>query len=88
MAQTSARIIRPSDYVSPTRRTVMGSNLFGNGIRYLVDFFPVINSDMKTTFVLYPGGSPVVVADWVFRTKPILDILAFLAAAPWSVPDR
>jgi len=81
MAQTSTRIIRPSDYVSPTRRTVMGIIFLVMALGIWLIFSLSLTGDMKTTFVLYPGGSPVVVADWVFRTKPILDILAFFAAA-------
>jgi general nucleoside transport system permease protein len=80
MAQSSARIIRPSDYVSPTRRTVMGIVFLVMALGIWLVFSLSLTGDMKTTFVLYPGGSPVVVADWVFRTKPVLDILAFLAA--------
>jgi simple sugar transport system permease protein len=37
-------------------------------------------SDALTTFVLYPGGSEVKVADLVFTSRPILNILAFLCA--------
>jgi simple sugar transport system permease protein len=35
----------------------------------------------ETTFVLSPGGSKVTVADWIFQTRPMLDILAFLGTA-------
>ena len=62
MAQTSTRIIRPSDYVSPTRRTVMGVIFLVMALGIWLIFSLSLTGDMKTTFVLYPGGSPVVVA--------------------------
>jgi simple sugar transport system permease protein len=58
------------------------------GIVFLVMAFGIwllfsigMAADATTAFVLYPGGSKVVVSDWIFRTKPVLDIMAFLCAA-------
>ncbi len=45
-----------------------------------VFFSRTVTPDMETTFSLYPGGSPVVVPDWVFPTQPMLNALAFAGA--------
>jgi simple sugar transport system permease protein len=84
MATSSAsvsKIVRPAEYVSPGRRIVMGCVFLALAAVIWLIFSFGIASDATTTFVLYPGGSKVVAPDWIFRTKPALDFMAFLAAA-------
>ena len=81
MAQTTSTILRPADYISPTRRTVMGAVFLVMALCIWLIFSLSIVTDAKTTFVLVPGGSKVLIADLVFMSKPVLDILAFICAA-------
>ena len=81
MSTTTTRIVRPSEYISPTRRVVMGVVFLVMALGIWLLFSIGTAADAETAFVLYPGGSKVVVADLIFRTKPLLDVLAFLGAA-------
>ncbi len=81
MAQTTSRIVRPSEFISPKRRTVMGIIFLVMSLSIWLVFSLSLTIGSETTFVLYPGGSKVTVADWVFQTRPVLDLLAFLGTA-------
>jgi len=80
MTQTTATIIKPAEYISPTRRMVMGIIflVLSLGIWFL--FSRNVTADMLTTFSLYPGGSKVIVPDWIFPSLPMLNILATVGA--------
>jgi len=78
---TSTRFVKSAEYISPTRRTVMGLLFIIMALGIWLLFSVNTISDATTTFVLYPGGSKVVVDDWIFLTKPVLNVLAFLSTA-------
>ncbi|MCX6066697.1 MAG: hypothetical protein NT121_13220, partial [Chloroflexi bacterium] len=77
MTQINATVLKSYEYISPTRRTVMGIIFLALALGIWVFFSRTVTPDMETTFSLYPGGSPVVVPDWVFPTQPMLNALAF-----------
>lgn len=77
---TQTNVIRSYEYISPTRRAVMGIIFLAFALGILIFFSRSVTADVETTFSLYPGGSKVVVPDWVFRTQPMLNILAFAGA--------
>jgi simple sugar transport system permease protein len=80
MTQSTATIIKHSEYISPTRRTVMGIIFLALSLGIWAFFSRTVTPDMQTTFGLYPGGSKVVVPDWVFPSLPMLNVLAFVGA--------
>jgi len=80
MAQTSQISRKQTDYISPARRTTMGVVFLVMALTIWLGFVISTTSEALTTFVLYPGGSDVIVADLVFASRPILNILAFLCA--------
>ncbi len=80
MSQTNTAVIRTYEYISPTRRTVMGIIFLTLSLGIWFLFSRSVTSDIKTTFSLYPGGSQVIVPDWIFLTQPMLNILAFAGA--------
>ncbi len=80
MTQINATVLKSYEYISPTRRTVMGIIFLALALGIWVFFSRTVTPDMETTFSLYPGGSPVVVPDWVFPTQPMLNALAFAGA--------
>jgi simple sugar transport system permease protein len=80
MTQINATVLKSDEYISPTRRTVMGIIFLALALGIWALFSRTVTPDMETTFSLYPGGSPVAVPDWVFPTQPMLNVLAFAGA--------
>jgi simple sugar transport system permease protein len=80
MTQTTATIIKPAEYISPTRRTVMGIIFLALSVGIWFLFSRNVTPDMLTTFSLYPGGSKVVVPDWIFPSLPMLNVLALVGS--------
>jgi simple sugar transport system permease protein len=76
MAETALR--REIDFVSPTRKRVMGILfiLLGLGIFFL--FSQDVSSGMITTFVMTPGGFASSFPDVTLPTMTTLNVLAFL----------
>lgn len=76
MAETALR--REVDYISPTRKRVMGIVfiLLGLGIFFL--FSLDVTSGVTTTFVMTPGGFETSFPDVTVPTLTTLNILAFL----------
>ena len=62
MSTTTSRIIRPTEYISPTRRAVMGIVFLVMAFGIWLLFSIGTAADVTTAFVLYPGGSKVVVS--------------------------
>ncbi len=80
MTQSNATVLKSYEYISPTRRTVMGIIFLALALGIWALFSRTVTPEMQTTFSLYPGGSSVVVPDWVFPTQPMLNVLAFAGA--------
>lgn len=80
MTQSTATVLKSSEYISPTRRVVMGVIFLALALGIWVFFSRTVTAEMQTTFSLYPGGSKVIVPDWVFPTQPMLNALAFAGA--------
>lgn len=80
MTQTNAIVSKNYEYISPTRRVVMGIIFLTLSLGIWFLFSRTVTADVKTTFSLYPGGSKVIVPDWVFLTQPVLNMLAFAGA--------
>lgn len=68
-------------YVSRTRQRVFGLIFLGIAALIWMVFARGFDSQMITTFRLYPGGSSVVVPDWEFSTLRALQLLAVFATA-------
>jgi len=64
-------------YASQTRRRVTGIVFLGFAALIWLVFTRDIDAEMTTTMRLYPGGSTVIVEDWLFNTRDALYILAF-----------
>jgi simple sugar transport system permease protein len=67
-------------YVSPTRRRVFGIIFLGIAALIWLFFIRGFDSEMMTTMRLFPGGSKVILDDWVFNTLDAIQILAFACA--------
>jgi simple sugar transport system permease protein len=67
-------------YVSPTRRRVFGVIFLGIAALIWLFFIRGFDPEMSTTMRLFPGGSKVILDDWVFNTLDVLQILAFVSA--------
>jgi len=80
MSANAATLETGAIYVSQTRRRVMGIVFLGIAALIWLAFIRGIDPEMATTMRLYPGGSTVVVEDWVFNTLNTLRILAFACA--------
>ena len=80
MSANAATLEAGAIYVSQTRRRVMGIVFLGIAALIWLAFIRGIDPEMATTMRLYPGGSTVVVEDWVFNTLNTLRILAFACA--------
>ncbi len=69
------------EYVSPTRRRVMGFVFLGLGIILWVLFANSVEPGVETTFRLTPGGATQELPNWVFQSIPMLNVLAVLSVA-------
>ncbi|MEN8172074.1 MAG: ABC transporter permease [Chloroflexota bacterium] len=68
------------EYVSPTRRRVMGFIFLGLALLLWGIFARGMDPEAVTTFGLTPGGSDQVLPDWVFNSLPMINTLAGLSA--------
>ena len=68
-------------YVPQTRRRVLGFIFLGVAAFIWLIFLRGVDPTMDTTMRLYPGGSTVVVDDWVFKTQNALWVMAAGCAA-------
>src|SRR3990172_8324251 len=75
-------------YVSQTRRRVLGFIFLGVAALIWLIFLRGVDPTMDTTMRLYPGGSTVVVDDWVFKTQNALWVMAAGCAAGGAVQVR
>ena len=69
------------EYISPTRRRVMGILFLSLGILLWIMFGRGIGGDALTTFRLTPGGSAQELPDWVFNSQNMLNMLSVLSIA-------
>jgi len=80
MSATTSTLETGTVYVSPTRRRVFGFVFLGIAALIWLFFIRGFDPEMTTTMRLYPGGSKVILDDWVFNTLDALQILAFTCA--------
>ena len=66
-------------YVSPIRQRVMGIVFLALATMIWVFFSRTTTGQMVTTFVMSPGGA-VVTPDLIFKTLPVLNVLATISA--------
>ena len=81
MSATTSTLEMGPAYVPQTRRRVLGFVFLGLAASIWLVFLRGIDPTMDTTMRLYPGGSTVVVDDWVFNTQNMLWLLAAGCAA-------
>ncbi len=73
--------IKPTvEYVSPTRRFVMGAVFLVIAAAIWLFFSRSVAAGAQTTFVLNPGGSEFNIPDWIFNSGNMLNILAAICA--------
>lgn len=72
--------INQKDYVSPTRRRVMGFVFLGIAVLLWFLFARNVDPEAITTYGLAPGGAEQGIPDWIFTSLPILNSLALLCA--------
>ena len=75
----TTRMRREIEFVSPTRQMVMGLLFVILGIATWFFFSRGIEPDVQTKFGLTPGGSTLVIPDWVVPTAMTSNILAGLS---------
>jgi len=68
------------EYVSPSRRRVMGFVFLGISVLIWVLFARSLDSEVVTTFRLTPGGADQELPNWVFTSLPMLNVLAIACA--------
>ncbi|MBN2503188.1 MAG: ABC transporter permease, partial [Anaerolineales bacterium] len=80
MATTETTYTRVN-YISPTRRRVMGIVFLVIAAAIWLIFARDVETGVLTSFNMTPGGSDVEVGDWVFSTPVALNLLAAVSAA-------
>ena len=79
MATTTMR--QEVETFSPTRKWVMGLLYLALGAIIFFLFAMQVDSGVKTTFVMVPGGVDATLPDWILPTRLALIILAIIAFA-------
>lgn len=78
---TTTTMNNSAEFVSPTRRRVMGIIFLVLGIVIWLMFARGIEPGAETTFRLTPGGSSQQLPNWVFASLPMLNILSVICIA-------
>lgn len=78
---TTTTMNNSAEFVSPTRRRVMGIIFLVLGIAIWLMFARGIEPGAETTFRLTPGGSSQQLANWVFASAPMLNALSVICIA-------
>ena len=81
MSATTSALGAAPVYVPQTRRRVLGFVFIGVAALIWLFFLRVVDPTLDTTMRLYPGGSTVVIDDWIFNTQAMLWIMAAGCAA-------
>jgi len=81
MTTTTSTLEMGPVYVPQTRRRVLGIVFLGVAALIWLFFLRGVDPALETTMRLYPGGSKVVIDDWVFNTQNMLWLLAAGCAA-------
>jgi simple sugar transport system permease protein len=68
------------EFVSPTRRRVMGFVFLGLAVLIWVIFARGVESEALTTFRLTPAGADQELPNWIFTSLPMLNVLAVVSA--------
>ncbi len=84
MSATTSTLEMGTVSVPQTRRRVLGFIFLGVAAFIWLVFLRAVDPMMDTTMRLYPGGSTVVVDDWVFNTQAMLWVMAAGCAAVGS----
>ncbi len=78
---TTTTMNNSAEFVSPTRRRVMGIIFLVLGITIWLMFARGIEPGAETTFRLTPGGSSQQLPNWVFASIPMLNVLSVICIA-------
>jgi ABC-type uncharacterized transport system permease subunit len=81
MSATTSTLVNGTVSVPQTRRRVLGFLFLGVAALIWLFFVRAVDPTMETTMRLYPGGSEVVIDDWVFNTGAMLWTMAAGCAA-------
>jgi general nucleoside transport system permease protein len=81
MSATTSTLAMGKATVPQTRRRVLGFVFLGVAALIWLFFVRGVDPTMDTTMGLVPGGSEVVIDDWVFNTQTMLWVLAAGCAA-------
>ncbi len=77
---TTSKSISIVNYVSPTRRRVMGFIFLAVAIFIWAVFSRTTTTNLRTTFNLTPGGAMIAYPDWIFPSLASLNIAAMICA--------
>lgn len=69
------------EYTSPTRQRAMGVVFLLIAVMVFGFFSRGLDTSLVTTFRMSPGGSDVVVPDWIIPSSIVINILGFICAA-------
>lgn len=78
---TTTTMNNTTEFVSPTRRRVMGIIFLVLGIALWLMFANSVEPGAQTTFRLTPGGSSQELPNWVFSSLPMLNVLSVICVA-------
>jgi simple sugar transport system permease protein len=81
MSATTSTLEMGTVSVPQTRRRVLGFAFLGVAAFIWLVFLRAVDPMLDTTMRLYPGGSTVVIDDWIFNTQAMLWIMAAGCAA-------
>lgn len=81
MSATTSTLEMGTVSVPQTRRRVLGFAFLGVAAFIWLVFLRAVDPMLDTTMRLYPGGSTVVIDDWVFNTQTMLWVMASGCAA-------
>ncbi|MGH2582307.1 MAG: ABC transporter permease [Anaerolineales bacterium] len=78
---STTTVIKPTvQFISPTRRYVMGGVFIAIAVVIWFFFSRTVEAGAQTTFGLNLTGAPVRLPDWVFNSAGMLNILSILCA--------
>jgi general nucleoside transport system permease protein len=78
---TTTTMNNTAEFISPTRRRVMGIIFLVLGIVLWLAFANTIEPGAETTYRLTPGGASQQLPNWVFGSAPMLNTLAVICVA-------
>lgn len=80
MTSSTSNLQATTEYISPTRRRVMGLVFLAIAAGIWLLFIRQVGPDQITTYRMVPSGSDIKFSDWKFTTLTALNIIAFASA--------